>query len=109
MFRGGEGTKYFMTAFFSLFIFASIFNSFNARTHRLNLLAHLKGNKAFIVIISIICVVQILMIYFGGSVFRTAGLTLFELLLVLALAFSVVPIDIARKLVIRMYGRKGYL
>lgn len=109
LFRGYEGTNYFMTAFFSLFIFASIFNSFNARTYRLNLLAHLKGNKSFIVIISFICVVQLLLIYFGGSVFRTAGLTFFELQMVILLAFSVVPVDIFRKVIIRMNGRKGYL
>ncbi|WP_312353645.1 calcium-translocating P-type ATPase, PMCA-type [Aminipila sp.] len=109
LFRSYEGTNYFMTAFFSLFIFASIFNSFNARTYRLNLLAHLKGNKSFIFIISLICVVQILLIYFGGSVFRTAGLTFVELQMVLFLAFSVVPVDIVRKLIIRMHGKKGYL
>ncbi|QAT41883.1 calcium-translocating P-type ATPase, PMCA-type [Aminipila luticellarii] len=109
LFRGYEGMSYFMTAFFSLFIFASIFNSFNARTYRLNLLAHLKGNKAFIAIISLICVVQLLLIYFGGSVFRTAGLTFWELQMVLLLAFSVVPVDMIRKVIIRMNGRKGYL
>ncbi len=109
LFRSYEGTNYFMTAFFSLFIFASIFNSFNARTYRLNLLAHLKGNKSFIFIISLICIVQILLIYFGGSVFRTAGLTFVELQMVLLLAFSVVPVDIVRKLIIRMHGKKGYL
>ncbi|QHI72105.1 calcium-translocating P-type ATPase, PMCA-type [Aminipila terrae] len=109
LFRGYEGMNYFMTAFFSLFIFASIFNSFNARTYRLNLLAHLKGNKSFITIFSFICVIQILLIYFGGSVFRTAGLTFFELQMVVLLAFTVVPVDIIRKVIIRMNGRKGYL
>lgn len=109
LFRGNEGTNYFMTAFFSLFIFASIFNSFNARTYRLNLLAHLKGNKSFIVIISLICIVQLLLIYFGGSVFRTTGLTFIELQMVILLAFTVVPVDILRKVIIRMNGRKGYL
>ncbi|MHC1723224.1 MAG: calcium-translocating P-type ATPase, PMCA-type [Aminipila sp.] len=109
LFRGYEETNYFMTAFFSLFIFASIFNSFNARTYRLNLLAYLKGNKSFIVIITFICVVQLLLIYFGGSVFRTAGLTFYELLMVILLAFSVVPVDIFRKVIIRLNGRKGYL
>lgn len=109
LFRGSDDSNYFMTAFFSLFIFASIFNSFNARTYRLNLLAHLKGNKSFIVIISFICIVQLLLIYFGGSVFRTVGLTFFELQMVILLAFSVVPVDIVRKVIIRMNGRKGSL
>ena len=44
-------SDHLMTAFFSLFIFIAVFNSFNARTHRLNILAHLKENKVFILII----------------------------------------------------------
>ena len=41
--------------------------------------------------------VQLGIVYFGGSLFRTAGLPFRELLLVLALAFSVVPVDFLRK------------
>lgn len=75
IFRDGENNKYLMTAFFGLFIFMGVFNSFNARTHRLNLLAHLFKNRIFITVISFIAIVQILLIYFGGDLFRTAGLT----------------------------------
>lgn len=107
MFRGSEGKHYLMTAFFGLFIFASIFNSFNARTYRLNLLAHIWKNKSFMVIISFVFLVQLLLIYFGGTLFRTTGLNLIELQIVLLLAFSVVPVDLARKVFIRMNGRKG--
>ena len=38
LFRNTSDNKYLMTAFFGLFIFMSIFNSFNARTDRLNIL-----------------------------------------------------------------------
>lgn len=107
LFRGSEGSSYLMTAFFSLFIFSSIFNSFNARTYRLNLLAYIWENKLFLSIIAFIFIVQLLMIYFGGAVFRTAGLTFIELQIVLILAFTVVPVDLARKMFIRMFGRKG--
>lgn len=58
-----------MTAFFSLFIFIAVFNSFNARTHRLNILAHLKENKVFILIIIFIIIVQIIIIYSGITLF----------------------------------------
>lgn len=107
MFRGSEGRHYLMTAFFGLFIFASIFNSFNARTYRLNLLAHIWKNKSFMIIISFVFIVQIFLIYFGGTLFRTTGLTLFELQTVMLLAFTVVPVDITRKIFIRLNGRKG--
>ena len=107
MFRYGSDPIYLMTAFFALFIFAGVFNSFNARTPRLNLLAHLRGNPSFIGIMALVTGVQLLLIYYGGSLFRTAGLTLPELRIVAALAFLVVPADLLRKLTLRLVGRKG--
>ena len=40
--------NHFMTSFFCLFIFLATFNAFNARTHRLNIFAHLSENKIFL-------------------------------------------------------------
>ena len=105
LFRSGE--QYLLTAFFGLFIFISIFNSFNARTHRLNLLSHLSLNKAFIFIISFIVIVQILLIYFGGNLFRTSGLTFFEFQIMFWLSFTVVPVDFLRKIYLRKKGIIG--
>lgn len=100
---------YFITAFFALFIFAAIFNCFNARTNRLNLLANILSNPAFVFIMVLIAVVQIMMIYMGGSVFRTTGLSTSDLWRVIMLASTVIPIDLTRKLILRLYGRKGTL
>ena len=99
--------RYFMTAFFALLIFIDVFNAFNARTHRLNLLSNLRKNKVFIVIITLIVIIQIIMIYYGGSVFRTSGLTLKELGITILLAFTVIPVDNIRKLLLRFKGIKG--
>lgn len=107
IFRDGENQKYLMTAFFGLFIFMGIFNSFNARTHRLNLLAYLSKNKAFIIIITFIIIVQVILIYFGGNIFRTAGLTLREFEIMFVLAMTVVPVDWLRKIHLRTIGIKG--
>lgn len=96
-----------MTAFFALFIFAGVFNSFNARTYRINLFSHLRKNPLFLIIMTMVAVIQLLLIYYGGSLFRTAGLTLGELRTVLLIAFLVVPADCIRKLVLRLFGRKG--
>lgn len=92
-FRYAGDPIYLMTAFFALFIFSGIFNSFNARTHRINLCSHLFGNLSFVGIMTAVALVQLLLIYFGGSLFRTAGLQLWELRRVMALAFLVVPAD----------------
>ncbi len=90
--------RYYMTAFFSLFIFLSIFNAFNARTPRANLFAGILQNRVFIVIMSFIFLAQVYLIYFGGSLFRTFGLTLKEFFFVLALASTIIPADIIRKI-----------
>ena len=99
--------RYFMTAFFGLLIFIDVFNAFNARTHRLNLLSNLRKNKVFIVIIALIVIIQLIMIYYGGSVFRTSGLTIKELLITILLAFTVIPVDNFRKILLRLKGIKG--
>ena len=105
IFRVGENYKYLMTAYFALFIFIGIFNSFNARSTRLNIFANLKKNKVFLGMIIFITTVQIYLIYHGGDLFRTYGLTAKEFFLVLIFAASVIPIDFLRKIYVR---RKKY-
>ncbi len=99
LYRTDSSNRYIMTAFFALFIFMGIFNCFNARTPRLNLLSNLNKNKVFILIIIFIIVVQLYLIYYGGNLFRAYGLSLQELLITIALASTVVPIDWLRKLI----------
>ncbi len=105
LFRQDPTDKYFLTAFFGLFIFMGIFNSFNARSTRLNLLVGILENPVFLLTIAFVVVIQIILIYFGGTLFRTAGLSLYELASMLLLALSVIPVDFIRKYYLR---RKGY-
>ena len=98
-YRVDSSNKYIMTAFFALFIFMGIFNCFNARTPRLNLLSDLNKNKVFILIILFIVIVQLYLIYYGGNLFRTYGLSANELIITILLAATVIPIDWVRKLV----------
>lgn len=88
---------YKMTAFFGLFMFSAIFSSFCARTHEVNLFDYLSANKPFIWIMSVVTAVQVGILYFGGSVFRTVKLELKDLILVIVLAVTVIPIDLLRK------------
>ena len=97
MFRCDINDKYLYTAFFGLFIFIDIFNSFSARTHRLNIISNLSKNKVFVFIMLFIVLVQIILIYYGGTLFRTTGLTIKEFALMILFAFSVIPFDILRK------------
>lgn len=97
LFAFNQNPIHFLTAFYALFIFAGVFNSFNARTERVNPLANLRKNPLFLLIMIIVAVVQLIMIYYGGRVFRTAGLTWEQLRLILLLAFSVIPAEQIRK------------
>ena len=107
MFRQSADDRYLMTAFFGLFIFMGIFNSFNARTHRLNLFANLSKNKVFLVVILFIVLTQVYLLYFGGDLFRAYGLNVFEFEVMLLLALCVVPVDWIRKLYLRKCGEIG--
>ncbi len=107
IFRDSADNRYLMTAFFGLFIFMGIFNAFNARTHRLNLFAHLSKNKVFLIIILFILIVQIYLIYYGGNLFRAYGLNPTEFEIMLLLSLTVVPVDWLRKIYLRKKGEKG--
>lgn len=97
--------EYLLTAFFGLFIFIDIFNCFNARTHRINILANITKNKVFIFIICFITIIQLLMIYFGDNIFRTTDLTFVELEVMILFAFTVIPIDWLRKIYLKKKGK----
>lgn len=99
--------KYFLTAFFALFVFMGIFNAFNTRTNKYNLFYGIKNNKVFLIIFMLVAIMQIYFIYYGGTIFRTYGLNLKELLIVLGLAFSVVPVDLFRKFIFN--NNKDYI
>lgn len=98
LYRSSPDNKYLMTAFFTLFIFTGIFNSFNARTSRINVLSNLQKNKVFILIILFIIIVQLNIIYFGGNTFRSFGLLPKELLITIFLSLTVIPVDWCRKI-----------
>ena len=106
LYRKSGTDKYFMTAFFALLIFIDVFNAFNARTHKINLLSNIRRNKVFILIITFIVFMQIIMIYYGGNLFRTSGLTIKEFIITIILSFTVIPIDNIRKLWLRQRGIK---
>ena len=99
--------KYFLTAFFALFVFMGIFNAFNTRTNKYNLFYGIKNNKVFLIIFMLVAIMQIYFIYYGGIIFRTYGLNLKELLIVLGLAFSVVPVVLFRKFIFN--NNKDYI
>ena len=94
--RGDE--KYLLSAFFCMFIFTGIFVCFTSRTSRLNLFAHLRENKSFILIMLLISVMQMGFIYFGGDVFRAVPLKAHDLLCIIGISSSILAFDFLRKI-----------
>lgn len=95
--------SHLLSAFFGLFIFIDIFNSLNARTERINIFSNILKNKCFLFIVAFIVITQIIIIYYGGNMFRTTFLSFKELEFLILLSSTVIPIDFIRKIIIKKY------
>ncbi len=105
-FRTATDDIYTLTAFFAFFIFAGVFNCFNARTDRLALFAGLGKNKAFLIIMPTVLAIQIAFTYFGGNVLRTAPLLPSEMNTAFLMALLVFPAEFLRKLLWKLVIKK---
>lgn len=105
-FRYSSDGIYLLTAFFVLFIFMSVFNCFNCRSDRLRMFTGLSKNPVFTAIMLMIAAVQIGFVYLGGSVLRTAPLMLSELGYTLLFSLAVFPIELVRRILWRLRGKK---
>ncbi len=94
-----------LTGFFALFIFCGIASAICARTVRANIFHALGRNRSFVAIMASVTAVQLGLIYMGGRMFRTSGLSLPQLAMVTLLSLTVIPLDSMRKLLINR--RKG--
>lgn len=98
----GGGVASHLTAFYALFIFAGLFNAISARCERLFIFSNIGKNKAFILIMMFIAIIQLLIIYFGGELFRSIPLSPGELVLAIGCASLVLVFDIIRRIVVKL-------
>ena len=89
-----------LTSYFTWFVFLSLANSLNARTDRVNVFEHIGENSGFISVIGVAVVVQVIMTEFGNVIMRCFGLTANEWLFTIAMALTIIPVDIIRKLIV---------
>ena len=99
-FRPDANSKYLLTGYFAFFIFMAVFNAFNARTDKFNLLDNIGGNHGFLRVMVLIVLVQLGMTYLGGEILHCYGLTGGEWCFVLAMAITIIPIDLVRKAIV---------
>lgn len=97
---------YILSGFFAMFCFMSIFVCFISRTDRVNLLASVSKNKAFVPIMLLIAFVQIGFIYLGGEAFRSVPLMIDDLISVILISGSVCVFDLLRKLISKKSASK---
>lgn len=90
-----------MTARFALLCFMAVFNGFNIRTDHINLLKGISKNKLFVYIALGIFVMTVFLCNVVGSLIQTTALDLNHWLIVIALAFVVIPVDLIRKIFIK--------
>ncbi len=98
---GDVDSTYLKSALFATFMMAITFNGFNARTSHLNPFEGLGRNKNFLVVMLSIFALQFVFVTFGGSVLNVEALSVSAWLICMAMAFLVIPLDMARKLIMR--------
>ena len=92
---------YEKTFMFAFFIYAIIFNSLNTRSEKFNLFEHIGENKNFALVMGGIFILQTIIIEIGGQVFSTTMLEPKALLVSMALAVLIIPVDLIRKAIMR--------
>jgi calcium-translocating P-type ATPase len=97
---GVDAELYKKTFMFAFFIYSIIFNSLNTRSERFNLFEHIGENKNFIRVMGSIFILQTVIIEIGGKVFGTTTLNIPALLVSMALALLIIPVDLIRKAIV---------
>lgn len=104
-YAGGSQLEH-LTLFFAMFIFMGICIAMCVRTERINITANISKNRAFAIIMPAVAAVQLLIIYFGGDIFRCVPLDAKRLMFSAAIAFTVIPADTIRKSICRIIDSK---
>lgn len=88
-----------MTARFALLCFMAVFNGFNIRTEHINLFNGIGKNKLFSAIAIGIFVMTFALCNFAENLIKVTALDLKHWVVVVILAFMVIPIDLIRKII----------
>lgn len=86
-----------LTARFAMLCFMAVFNGFNIRTENMNLFDGLGNNKLFSKIAVGIFVGTVLLCSFAGELIKVTTLDIGHWLVIVALSFIVIPVDLVRK------------
>ena len=99
----------FLAAFFNLFIFMILFNGFNARTDKYNLLENIQKNPGFLQIMGLIVIIQVIITFVGDEILRSKPLILAEWLIIVSLALTIIPVDMLKKWIFKKSGGREFI
>ncbi|MBE5686044.1 MAG: hypothetical protein EGQ86_00830 [Alistipes sp.] len=106
----GELSLEQLTVFFSVFVFLQFWNMFNAKGFEAchSVLHDLRGSRTFFLVLLLIAVGQVLIVEFGGPVFRTTPLTWVQWLEVIGYTSLIAILgDVVRSIRRRIRPRPG--
>ena len=92
-------TEEHMTAYFSMFVLCAVFNGFNVRSNTINIFEHIKENMSFLKVMGVIVIVQVALTLVGGKMFSCTPITLTHWIIIIFMAFTIIPIDMIRKII----------
>lgn len=92
-------TEEHMTAYFSMFVLCAVFNGFNVRSNTINIFEHIKENMSFLKVMGVIVIVQAALTLVGGELFSCTPITVKHWLVIIAMAFTIIPVDMIRKVI----------
>jgi len=109
-FLGGTEHIQHLTILFTTFVMFQVWNEFNCRALNIHQspFRNLTGNRMFLIIITIIVASQVVMVYFGGQLFRTVPIDFITWIKIILLTSTVIPVGyLARYIAHLMFGKKA--
>ncbi len=104
----GSISNYNLTVFFTVFVMMQFWNMFNVKafTSRRSAFCGLSKSPAFVIVLIIILIGQILIVQFGGDVFRTEPLSLKDWMIITILSSTVLIAGEIKRMILAVQHKK---
>jgi len=109
-FLGGTIKCEHLTILFTTFVMFQVWNEFNCRSLDLkqNPFSNLTGNRMFMIIIGVTVISQVIMVNFGGGIFRTVPMTLAHWIKIIILTSTVIPVAYMARYLVFIYKKSRF-
>ncbi len=98
----GDSESLNLTVRFALIMLVAAFNGFNVRVDDMHLFRGIGKNPMFLVVALCIVIGTVAIVSFGGDLFQVVPLSYEQWMVIFGLAFLVIPMDLIRKLFVKM-------